>query len=138
MYCVAKSDAVKIKTAAAILVGSGRRCSDEEYILQRAAKGLLAEAAMPADAEEVVPAQVVLPAADDDGAPPPIALLLSSLLVRRDESLIAVIVLRGSMVMMSAMRIMIGMCVVCNWWLQFAVFVRSFSCVWRVVVGAFY
>jgi len=100
MYCVAKSDAVKIKTAAAILVGSGRRCSDEEYILQRAAKGLLAEAAMPADAEEVhvVPAQVVLPAADDDGAPPPSALLLSSLRERRDESLIAVIVLRGSMV----------------------------------------
>ena len=106
MYCVAKSDAVKIKTAAAILVGSGRRCSDEEYILQRAAKGLLAEAAMPAGAE-VVPAQVVLPAADDDGAPPPIALLLSILRERRDESLIAVIVLRGSMVIMFAMR-MIG------------------------------
>lgn len=103
MYCVAKSDAVKMKTAAAILVGSGRRCSDEEYILQRVAKGLLAEAAMPADAEEV-PAQVVLPPADDDGAPPPITLLLSSLRERRDESLIAVIVLRGSMVMMFAMR----------------------------------
>ena len=96
MYCVAKSDVVKIKTAAAILVGSGRRCSDEEYILQRAAKGL-------AEAEEEVPAQVVLPAADvDDGAPPPSALLLSSLLVRRDERRIAAIVLRGSMVMMFA------------------------------------
>ena len=94
---------VKIKTAAAILVGSGRRCSDEEYILQRAAKGL-ADAEVPADAE-VVPAQVVLlvpPADDDDEAPPPSALLLSSLLVRHDGSLIAVIVLRGSMVMMFA------------------------------------
>ena len=88
-YCVAKSDVVKIKTAAAILVGSGRRCSDEEYILQRAAKGL-PEAEMPADAEEV---PVVLPPA----APPPSALLLSSLLVQRDERLIAVIALRGSM-----------------------------------------
>ena len=71
MYCVAKSEQVKIKTAAAILVGSGRRCNDAEYNLHMAAKGL---EEVPA-AEEAVALAVRL--ADEVVEAPPSALLLN-------------------------------------------------------------
>lgn len=71
MYCVAKSEQVMIKTAAAILVGSGRRCNDAEYNLHMAAKGLEEDPA----AEEAVALAVRL--ADDVEAPTPSALLLN-------------------------------------------------------------
>ena len=63
-----------MKTAAAILVGSGRRCNDAEYNLHMAAKGLEVPAA--ADEEEAV-ALPVRRLADDAEAPPPSALLLN-------------------------------------------------------------
>ena len=62
-----------MKTAAAILVGSGRRCNDAEYNLHMAAKGLEVPAA--ADGEAV--ALPVRRLADDADAPPPSALLLN-------------------------------------------------------------
>jgi len=72
MYCVAKSEQVKMKTAAAIFVGSGRRCNDAEYNLHMAAKGL---EEVPVAEEEAVALAALL--ADEVVALPPSALLLN-------------------------------------------------------------
>lgn len=88
MYCVAKSEQVKMKTAAAIFVGSGRRCNDEEYNLHMAAKGLEVPAA-----EEGAALAVRL--ADDVEAPSTSALLLN-IRFWQQEDLIVTTIRRGN------------------------------------------
>lgn len=86
MYCVAKSEQVKMKTAAAIFVGSGRRCNDAEYSLHMAAKGLVE---VPAAAEEAVALAVLL--ADEVVALPPSALLLNIRYWQQEDLIVAAI-----------------------------------------------
>ena len=74
MYCVAKSEQVKMKTAAPIFVGSGRRCNGAEYNLHMAAKGL---EEVPVAEEEAVAVALAVLLADEVVALPPSALLLN-------------------------------------------------------------